>query len=198
MSRTPEQRLAIWTKWLHSARQMVRKLRAQIAGKKQKPTVMYDSITLNDIPSNAKAVAGYVGGKWPTFSSLKARWPKARLVSIAIASNLDAECLDCEPGDATLGEAPGWVKRQLSRGIKLPILYTSASQVTPLLNILANSGIHRSQVRIWSAHYTYHSHLCGPQCGFGIKTNVDATQWTNKALGRNLDESLCAPSFWLS
>jgi hypothetical protein len=92
---------------------------------------MYDSINVDQIPVDAQAVAGYVGGKWPTYAdgSLAKRCPKARKLSIAVASRYDAECLDVEPGDATNNVAAGWVKRQQKRGVKHPVVYTSVANV---------------------------------------------------------------------
>lgn len=182
---------------LLKAAQLLRRHKPAPAPAPAGPTVMFDSINLDQIPADAPAVAGYVGGNWPTYAQLAKRFPKARRLSIAVASSQDAECLDVEPGDATNDTAPRWVQRQLARGVKKPVVYTSASNVKALLASLAVHGIQRSEIRLWTAHYTFHPHVCGPQCGFGIATTADATQWTDKALGRNLDQSLCARSFWL-
>lgn len=157
---------------------------------------MYDSIYVAEIPANAKAVAGYIGGRWPTYPVLVKKFPNAHVLSIAVASRYDAECLDVEPGDATNAVAPAWVKRQLARGVKRPVVYTSVANARALLNELARNEIRRDQVRLWTAHYTYREHVCGSQCGFNLGTTADATQWTNKALGRTLDQSICLDSFF--
>jgi hypothetical protein len=88
------------------------------------------------------------------------------------------------------------VHRQLARGVKRPVLYTSVSNVAALLAALRTAGIARSAVRIWTAHYTYRQHICTPACGFGMPTSADATQFDDHALGRNLDESLVAAGFF--
>ncbi len=163
------------------------------------PRVMYDSVTVSEIPTSARAAAGYVGGSWPTFESgdLRRHLPRARLVSIAVASRHDAEALDVEPGDATPADAPAWVRRQQARDIPRPIVYASASEMVAVLAALAAAGIRREDVRVWTAHVGAGKHICGPaSCGL-INTKADATQWTWTALGRNLDESVCRPSFWL-
>lgn len=159
-------------------------------------TKMYDDISLALIPANAQAVAGYVNGRWPTYNEVVRRWPNAKHLSIAVTAHADAECLDVEPGDATNVSAPAWVKRQMARGVHRPVLYTSLSNVTALLRALAVAGITSKQVRLWTAHYTGREHLCGPACGFGLRMTVDATQWTDRALGRSLDQSLCADGFF--
>lgn len=163
--------------------------------KPKTPITMYDSIDVSQIPSNAAAVAGYVGGRWPTFYSLERKFPKAHRLSIAVFASEDAECLDVEPGDARIDQAPAWVKRQLKRGVYRPVVYTSVSLAPKLLQALTASGIKRSQYRLWTAHYTFKPHLCSSSCGFG-ELRADATQYSDHALGRNLDASLCLPSFF--
>lgn len=162
------------------------------------PTVMYDDIDPSLIPKDAPAVAGYVGGHWPTYPTLGKLFPNAPKLSIAVTSQEDAECLDVEPGDATNVVAPTWVKRQLARGVVRPVVYTSASNVAALLAMLDSAGIRRKDVRVWTAHYTGKPHLCSKSaCGYDVAGGeADATQFTSHALGRSLDESLCSPSFF--
>lgn len=173
-------------------RQIIKRLRRE-----HQATVMFDSIEVAQIPASAPAVAGYVGGKWPTYLELQTHFPKAQKLSIAVSAAEDAQCLDIEAGDATPGEAPAWVRRQFDRGVKRPVLYTSASQMDLVVSVLRAAGISRSQVRLWSAHYTFTPHLCGPHsCGLLHSTTADATQWTDNALGRNLDQSLVVAGFF--
>jgi hypothetical protein len=91
------------------------------------PIAMFDDVNIDLIPKSAPAVAGYVGGRWPTFKTLAKAFPHAKLLSIAVTAAEDAMCLDVERGDATPAQAPAWVKRQHARGVRLPIVYTSAS-----------------------------------------------------------------------
>lgn len=151
-----------------------------------KPFTMYDSVTVSEIPKDAKAVAGYVGGRWPTFFQLQRQFPKAKRLSIAVNAGEDARCLDVEAGDATPLEAPAWVRRQHARGIRRPVVYCSLSVLPQVLAALTNAGIQRAQYLVWVAHYTGIPH---------IEPGADACQYTNQALGRNLDASLCQPWF---
>lgn len=168
-----------------------------LIGRRPKQITMYDSVDLRQIPSGAAAVAGYVGGHWPTFGTLAAEWPNStHKLSIAVNASEDAECLDVERGDASIDQAAAWVKRQHARGIKKPVVYTSVSQASLLLRALGRAGITRSQVRLWTAHYTFKAHRCSAVCGFGFASRADATQYTDHALGRNLDASLCSPTFF--
>lgn len=149
--------------------------------------VMFDSVNLDTVPASAQAVAGYTSGNWPTFPEVQRRWPHARHLSIAISARHDAECLDIEPGDSVPADAPGWLIRQEARGVHRPVVYGSESTLPQIFGALERARIARSRYRVWSAHYTFTPH---------VDDHADATQWTDKALGRNLDESLCRPSFF--
>lgn len=168
---------------------------------------MYDSVTVTEIPAHAKAVAGYVGGKWPTYPVLVRTFPNAHKLSIAISASEDADCLDVEKGDATNAQAAEWVKRQHARGLRHPKVYTSISNWPSLDATLDAAGLvrHRPYHHVlfwvrtykrWSAHYTGKAHRCDKSCGFPIRGKVAGTQWTNKALGRNLDASLVGRRFF--
>lgn len=167
-------------------------------------TVMFDSVTLSEIPDSAPAVAGYTGGKWPTYRDLAARFPRAKHLSIAVSSREDADVLDIEPGNAQPADAPEWVRRQLARrrngarnyNVARPVVYASASEMAAVLAALEGAGIDRDRVLVWTAHYNYRPHICGPTtCGY-LSEGADATQWTDHSGGRNLDESLLRPGFF--
>jgi hypothetical protein len=156
---------------------------------------MFDDVTVRLIPADAQAVAGYVNGRWANYPDVVKRFPKALHLSISVNRFGDADCLDVEKGDATNDEAPAWVRRQQKRGVRQPVVYTSTSNAAALLRVLARAGITRSQIRLWTAHYTYHPHICDGKCGFG-NFQADGTQWTDKSMGRSLDESLLKDSFF--
>lgn len=159
--------------------------------------VMFDSIDISQIPADALYVAGYTDGSWPTFPSLRDAFPHARLLSITVGAANDADCLDVENGDATVSVAPGWVKRQIARGMHRPVVYASASTMPVLLAALEASGIKRKAVRLWSAHYGVGQHICAPgTCSYPGIPACDGTQWSDNALGRDLDESLLLADFF--
>lgn len=157
---------------------------------------MFDDINLSLVPPDAEAVAGYVNGRWPTYPAVVKKWPKAHHLSIAVTSHADADCLDIEPGDATNVVAPAWVKRQQARGVKRPVVYTNLANAQTLVNVLVKAGIGRTQFRLWTAHYTGKAHFCSARCGFHLTTTADATQWTDRALGRSLDQSVVNDAFF--
>jgi hypothetical protein len=172
---------------------LIQRLRQRLQGGK---VVMFDAVDVDQIPADAKAVGCYVGPSTVTCAEVSQKFPEARKVRITQAgiTSTPADCVDVEPGDATNETGTTWVKRQLSDGVKRPIVYTSASNVSALLRALQTAGVSRSQVRVWSAHYGRGEHICSPSvCGF---PEADGTQWTNHALGRDLDQSLCLGSFF--
>lgn len=158
--------------------------------------VMFDSTDLGQIPADAACVAGYVGGRWPTAREIPHRFPRARLLTIAVTAAEDAETLDIETGDATPADAAGWFERQRRRGVPRPCLYASASVMAAVVAAIRAAGIERGAVRLWSAHYTHSPHICGPKTCGAVSLDVDGTQWTDKALGRNLDLSLLRGDFF--
>jgi hypothetical protein len=157
---------------------------------------MFDTVTISTVPPNPYAVAGYTSGWWPTDGPLRVAFPHAQHLSIAVGASHDADALDCEPGDATPDQAPAWVKRQLARGVPRPVIYASVSAMPTVQAYLRNAGIQRGQYRIWTAHYNFSPHRCGPGEGFGFNDVAEATQWTDRALNRNLDESQIVSDFF--
>lgn len=126
---------------------------------------MFDAVDTAQIPNGPVAVAGYVDGRWPTFAELAERFPNARLLSIAVSAEHDADCLDVESGDAAPADVPGWYERQRARGVERPCIYADASTMQASVVPLVRSGaIARPLVRLWSAHYSG-EHLCRPLAG---------------------------------
>jgi hypothetical protein len=165
-----------------------------------RPFTMFDSVTVPEIPANAEAVAGYVDGKYRTYPELVVKFPHADKLSIAVESSSKARCLDVEPGDATNAQAAAWVKQQHAIGARRPILYSSVSNWPALQAALKKAGVGRGlpglrKYRRWTAHYTGHPHRCSRKCWPGFTGRAAATQYTDKADGRNLDASLCSRDF---
>ncbi len=157
---------------------------------------MYDSVSVGEIPTDAGAVALYIDGRYANWRAGVDHAKHANHLSIAVFPEHDAAALDVETGDATPSQAPAWVRRQLHRDPRSrPVIYASRDTMPQILAELERDGLRRSQVRLWSAHYTMGPHICSPRgCGAGF--TADATQWTDRAQGRNLDESLLADGFF--
>lgn len=154
----------------------------------------WDTITVATVPHGARYLAGYTSGFWPTFFQLvKLPW-SPHVTSIAISASHHAQCLDIEPGDATPAQAATWyfaVKNDPGmRGSLIdgkPCEYSSfwefVNQVNP---VLRRAGIADGAIWKWDANFTFRQHL---DQGFAC------TQWSDKALGLNLDESTCTLAF---
>lgn len=153
--------------------------------------VMFDTVNVTAVPSFANtdrdAVAGYIDGRFNDFHQLAATFPHAHHLDIAVRASDDATCLDIEAGDARPDQFPDWFLRQSKRGVWRPVGYCNLSTLPELLAAIHRAGIHRELVRLWVAHFTGTPHL---------EPGSDATQWTDHALGRNLDESLCLDTFF--
>lgn len=171
----------------------IRFLRRLVKRALRSPTVMYDSVIVENIPHDAKAVAGYVDANYVTFPQILRDFPNAHKVSISILSN-PALCLDMEPGAAGVQDYPAWFHEQKARGVKRPIAYIAASRAQYFVEVMAHHGIHRGQYRLWTAHWDG-EHICGPKtCGYLTITEADGTQWTSH--GETVDESKLHPDFF--
>jgi hypothetical protein len=154
---------------------------------------MYDSIDLSQFPADPEAVAGYVGGNWPTYNAVCAKFPHAHHLSIAVNKSQRARCFDIEPGNAVPSDGPAWFHNYGDDSEGPIVIYCGASAAQQVINAMSSGGIDRGRYLLWSAHYTYKEHICGPPCGY---PQADGTQWTDKAMGRNLDQSLVNDVFF--
>lgn len=161
------------------------------------PRLQYDSVSVANIPHDAKAAAFYVDGRYANENAVKGQAPHARYTSIAVFASGVADCLDIEPGNASVSEAAGWYRKMRElRPKRKPIFYIGAANADELVAALRNSGIKRESYILWTAHYGTGKHLCGEgSCPYGRAAGkVDATQFTTN--NETLDESVCRPSFW--
>lgn len=161
---------------------------------------MWDTAQNNQFPAGGQAYAAYVDGSvadQPNYAYIVATFPKAFHLSIALFGGDDADTLDVEPGAASPSDVPSWYDRQKRRGIARPCVYANVSEMAgSILPVLSNANIPRDEVRLWSAHYGLGEHICGPASCRAISIDMDGTQWTNTALGLNLDQSLLLDNFF--
>lgn len=159
--------------------------------------LMFDSITVSELPAGSGyCYAGYVNGNWPTYNTVKSRFPGAHVLSIAVTASADAMCLDVETGDASPSQAANWFARQVTRGQWRPVLYANISTMRQVITVMEAASIPLTSIRLWSAHYGSGAHICGPDTCRLTSVSMDGTQWTDVALGRNLDESVLLDSFF--
>lgn len=166
---------------------------------------MFDDVNVTLIPKDAQAVAGYVDGHWATWVSVEKGWPHAKKVKIAVFGQDNGDALDVEPGDAAISQAAAWVKRQKAvwkaseHDVSLPVIYTAVSWAAKLISALSAAGLKQGKdYLLWTAHYdpAKGEHICSSGCGFGFKGVADATQYTDHADNRSLDESVCRVGFF--
>lgn len=153
---------------------------------------MLDTTTPGEIPavlSPRIALAGYVGGSWPTYAALKAAHPHNHVLSIAVNAGERARCLDVENGDATPYQVPEWLGTGYDPSEGPAVLYASASVVAQIISLAANAGYDRHSYLVWSAHYFNHpGRVCGP--GVCEYPQANGTQEDDRWGGRNVDSSI--------
>jgi hypothetical protein len=149
--------------------------------------LMFDSVDLTQIPKNPHAVAGYVGGQWPTDShdALRRLFPHSFVVSIATEANQIADFLDVENGDASITQLRGWMDWMFELKRDRPGVYGSRSTQDSVPGTLR--GLKRQTYRKWLADPTG-----VPHC----PNDFGACQFDWHYLNRNLDVSLCQPWFF--
>ncbi len=157
--------------------------------------LMFDSVDVKTIPEKPMpyAVAGYVGGWWPTYSPLVAKFPLSHHLSIAVNASEQADCLDIENGDAVPAQAPGWVAAAIHRGVDRPVLYVNLSNISAVIDQMNRAGFNRSQYRLWVAHYVYDQTKAFAEM---VGSHYDAEQFNDHYLARNLDASVVSSSFF--
>ena len=149
---------------------------------------MFDAVTPTHIPKDAKMVAGYVNGIWPTYPWLVKHFPKARVVSITINDSVLADVLDVERLDATPAQVPNWCYRMRVAG-RNPIVYCSRSNIGAV-----EAACHANHVPppfLWVADWTNEPHLVSGSVG---------TQWADgtpayPGLAAGCDTSLVSPNW---
>ncbi len=147
--------------------------------------LMYDTTDIPPVgvPHTAQIVAGYINGRYRSFGPLVAWCPDAEHVSIAVTTQADADVLDIEQGDATPAGAPGWVDRQLARGLWQPTLYCERSQWDEVKAAVGNRN-----VAYWVADYTGAPHYL---------PGAVAVQYVNHGPNNeNVDLSLVTDDGW--
>lgn len=152
------------------------------------PTVeMFDTVAPSALRGlNPRVLAGYTAGNWPTYLPLRRAYPHAIVKSIAIQAGYHAQCLDVESGDAVASQVVGWIRADRRAGFARPCVYANLSEWSAVNGYLVRAGTPRSAYFAWVADWTYRP---------GLVSGFDATQWTDHAFGRNLDESTVSLAF---
>lgn len=157
----------------------------------------FDAIRVNISHLPHGQHCGYTTGggdiEW-TPAQFEADPDAVRICQDAAATDGTADVLDVERGAATLADIPGWVHRAhmsyaaVARpGQREPAIYTSASNVTAVANVLKEAGL-TSKVFLWMADWNLsdaqanadveHASgvfpICGVQWASGTEYDTDA------------------------
>lgn len=176
---------------------------------------MPDSITPADLPPKYGQYLGYVDGKWPTVDDLRAAFPGAHIVGLTVtAATLNADGIDCEPGNPDAASAASWVADKLHVSSGRPIIYASVIGspgygIPDVISELDLLGIAPGRVRLLAAHYGWkndanhadpaNEHICGPDTCKASGLPMDGTQWTDQfrtATGAAIDMSALRDDFF--
>lgn len=113
--------------------------------------IMYDAVTVDNMPGNGDLYAGYVDGIYANYAAVVARFPGKIHVPIAVSAGTDSGIvLDVETGDASPDQAPGWVARRRVAGFD-PTVYCNYSTWGSVIAAFNNAGI--AQPHYWIADY---------------------------------------------
>lgn len=113
---------------------------------------MYDSVNPGHIPSSATMVAGYADGTYANLPALKARFPHATIVSIAVRWTTRAQVLDVETGNATPAQAVQWcTKTMADKSNRELTVYCSTSAWPGVRAAFTAAGV--TEPNYWVAHY---------------------------------------------
>lgn len=148
---------------------------------------MYDDVDLDLIPVDPHAVAAYVNGEFANRDDAEKRFPHARILAISVTGIEAHECYDVEAGDYSIDDVPSLFKAAKDGDIWRPCFYADLSNMPAVKDKLNTVVEKRDDVRLWVAYYNETPDL---------PSGYDAHQFTKTALGRSLDESICASDFF--
>jgi hypothetical protein len=151
-----------------------------------------------------QAVAAYGNGRYANYEKARTEFPHVPILEIDVSGQGIGNAGDFERGDMAYSHAGEWAKRRIQAGVHRPVIYFSVSNWQAIEQSLQSTGLHRSDVRVWTAHYTGKPHLCSVECGFGHNEgdHADATQWASAGTlpppyeHRDVDVSMTAGDFF--
>ena len=169
--------------------------------------LVHDAIHANVSSLPAGQTAGYTTGssiiKW-TDADWKAHPAAVRIDQDFAASDPSADVLDVERGAATNGEAARWYRQALADfskvvrpGQRHPAIYTSAANVSALVNALIADGV-KSGPGLWVANWNLTSGQAAAEVVAAAGPfPVIGVQFSDGSPGRPFDTSVFSGS-WLA
>ena len=102
----------------------------------------YDSINVRALPAGADLYLGYDDGNWPDADTIAQLFKGKTVVRITVfPGDNEGDMLDVEKGDATAGDAPGWVQRRREAGHGGPLVYTYESNRAAVIAAFASANV---------------------------------------------------------
>jgi hypothetical protein len=113
---------------------------------------MYDGVTPSRLPPSASMVAGYADGHYANLAAMRARYPHATVVSIAVSWRTRAQVLDVETGDATPAQAVQWCLHTMAGTANRDLtVYCNTSTWPSVRAAFRAAGV--SEPQYWVAEY---------------------------------------------
>ena len=147
----------------------------------------YSSVTTGNIPVTAPVVFAYADGRWAQLPEVRARCPRAKIVTVNCVSRYGADMYDFENGALPVADAHLILDEIIMRGQHEPICYASLDNMIAIRSKFTATGRPLGAVRWLPAHYTPTPEL--PEWADGV-------QWSRTALHRNLNEYLLTSHFF--
>lgn len=143
--------------------------------------VIFDAVNVDALPPGADAYIGYVDGSETAghYNKVRAKFPKARIITVSTVGAAPAEFIDCERFDATPAQAVAGVRAGNYTGIYCSTEGSYGIQVVRSLN--------PPPFDWFAAHYTFSPHL---------EPGSVATQWTDNGGGGAYDISEALESWF--
>jgi hypothetical protein len=113
---------------------------------------MYDAVEPGNIPAGATMVAGYVDGAYANVPAMRARFPHARVVTIAVKRTTRAMVADVEQGDLSPEDAVFWCTHTMADTPNDELtVYCNTSTWPAVVEAFKLAGVTLPQW--WAAHY---------------------------------------------
>lgn len=149
-----------------------------------------DSVGVTAMQSGLAVYCGYEGGTLGYRNGSYTTMPEVlRVFPGRLYVSVGRDAIDIEPGLASPGDGPGFVRGARPPHTSKPLVYCSAGDLRSVIADLSAAGISRSAYDLWSAHWIG-KHICGPStCGY---PQCDATQYaSNNSFDSDIFYSYC-------
>lgn len=140
----------------------------------------YDAVTPGNLPGGGDVYFAYGNGIYANVNQVKAIAGDKPVYVIDVLNVGLFDILDIEKGDASPEGAGPWVGRRMGlTTLAKPCPYGSVSDWPAIAASVTGSGWHRSDIFVFTAHYTGEQHLCDESCGMPAGWTADLTQYAD-------------------